>query len=190
MAACEPLRSFRRDWNHLPDDRLERVRAVVGDMRKERAAYLREVLDDLHRSQDIIDECNRNLKRLYARARRELGITTEQLELEIVRQREQQDSRKQSDGGRVYFLKVPDLGLVKIGFTRDLDLRLKALAVGIKRSVELVGTIDGDRVTERVLHYQLRQHREHGEFFSWVPVSEQVRGCIARNSALLSGALQ
>jgi hypothetical protein len=136
------------------------------------------------------DEHTANIRKLYAQVRREFGLTNEDLELEIIKHRETVGRRSRLGGDTVYFLRLPHDGLVKIGVTQDIATRIKALTGTIKKPTELLGTIDGDAVTERTLHYQFRQHRQHGEFFSWVPISEQVRGMIARNSALLPRHLQ
>lgn len=151
---------------------------------------LGEILDALWESRQRERAAQITIKKLYAKARRELGLTTPQIELEIIRHRESVGDVRRLDGSRVYFLRALDADLLKIGVTRDLDLRVKALGAGIQGPVRLVGSIDGDGVSERTLHYQFRQHRQHGEFFSWVPISEQVRGLVARNSALLHGVLQ
>lgn len=148
------------------------------------------VIDCLHESQDIVDECDRNIKNLYAKIRREFGLTNEQIDLETIKHREARACVPSVDDDRVYFLRVPNDGLIKIGFTHTLTARIKALSGGIKRPVELVGAINGDRVSERVIHWQFRRHRQHGEFFSWTPISEHVRGMVARNSALLRENLQ
>lgn len=158
--------------------------------RKRKAAELREFGNRLREAFQRRDDCSRRLRRLYAEAKRECGLTTEALEIEIIKHRESIGRADRLDGSRVYFLRVPDAGIIKIGVTRHLHSRVATLAGAIRKPVELVGSIDGDAVAERVLHYQFRAHRQTGEFFSWAPISEQVRGLIARNSALLPGCLQ
>jgi hypothetical protein len=151
--------------------------------------FLTDMVHRLRESMHRKELASLKLRHLYKEARKEFGISTERLELEIIKYRES-IGRKPLGAGRIYFLRVPQDSLVKIGVTRFMPTRLKALAGNIRKPTELVGSIEGDDVTERVIHWQFRQHRQHGEFFSWVPISEQVRGMIARNSGLLREHLQ
>lgn len=158
--------------------------------RQAQAELLKFYVDQLQTSRVRMDAANRSIRRLYVVGKRQFGLTTEELELEIIKYREGAGRKSQADGSRVYFLRLPEKGLVKIGVTRDLDSRVRGLSGTIKSPVALVGSIDGDNVAERVIHHQLRQHREHGEFFSWPAVSDAVAGMVARNSALMPEHLQ
>jgi hypothetical protein len=156
--------------------------------RKERARKLNEIVARVREAEDRKEVLQKAIRRLYAQAKKEFGITTERLELEIIKHREYTPTNMY--GSKVYFLHMPEDDLLKIGVTRNLSGRVAGLRGSLKRPTVLLGAIDGDNVTERVVHHQFRAHRQHGEFFSWVPISEQVRGMIARNSGLLRENLQ
>lgn len=157
--------------------------------RLERGRKLAEIVQKLREAHARLDESNANMRRLYGEAKREFGLTTEELELEIIKHREATGRKVRADGARVYFAHLPAKSLVKIGFSIDVPNRIKALAGTLQADLRLLGSIDGDRVAERVLHHQFRRHREHGELFAWVPIHQYVHGMIARNSALLPGQL-
>ncbi len=64
----------------------------------------------------------------------------------------------------VYF--IGDGGFVKIGFTANLEKRLKQLQTGHRTPLYVLATIPGGtRNTERLLHEELKQHRGNGEWF-------------------------
>jgi hypothetical protein len=161
---------------------------IDGRPRRVVAAELRDIVDRYMEHERRIREIDKEIKDLCRKACREFDLTPIQLEVEIVKHRETVAPRRNL--GRVYFLHVPSQDILKIGFSDFLSDRIKALSVAIKRPTKLVGSIDGDRVTERVIHHQFRAHRQHGEFFRWTPISEQVRGMVARNSGLLREYLQ
>jgi hypothetical protein len=65
----------------------------------------------------------------------------------------------------VYFIEAISTGLVKIGWTSDLEQRLYALRKGSPVELRLVKCIPGDRSLESALHRRFRAHRVRGEWF-------------------------
>lgn len=65
----------------------------------------------------------------------------------------------------VYFAQDPVSAEVKIGFSRNVRSRLRALG----RSVRLLATIDGNREVESAIHHRFRHARVHGEWFRPIP---------------------
>lgn len=67
-------------------------------------------------------------------------------------------------GNCVYF--IGDGEFVKIGFTSNLERRLKQLQTGHKTLLRVVAIAEGaTRATEKVLHRALWEHRAVGEWF-------------------------
>ncbi len=71
----------------------------------------------------------------------------------------------------VYFVHCPLLGLVKIGYAFDVDLRLRAIRSLSPARIKLLGAIPGDVYRESHLHRRFRKERKHGE---WFRVSERL----------------
>jgi hypothetical protein len=67
-------------------------------------------------------------------------------------------------GMKVYFLEAEN-GLVKIGYSGDVERRIRQLVAENATSVKLLGTIRGGRQTERALHRALRCFHSHGEWY-------------------------
>ena len=67
--------------------------------------------------------------------------------------------------GCVYFVLMGS-GVIKIGHTVNLDVRLKNLQGGCADAIELIAVIPGGRRLERELHDIFRDERLRGEFFS------------------------
>lgn len=67
----------------------------------------------------------------------------------------------------VYFIrrKADADGLVKIGFTRNVAARMRALSTAIPGGVELLAACAGDASVERRLHRDLAADRVDGEWF-------------------------
>lgn len=67
-------------------------------------------------------------------------------------------------GNCVYF--ISDGQFVKIGFTANVEKRLKQLQTGHRCKLSIVATIPGGtRNTESLLHAALRKHKLQGEWF-------------------------
>jgi hypothetical protein len=66
----------------------------------------------------------------------------------------------------VYFIQgVPD-GLIKIGWTSDLDSRFKTLCQGSPCELALLGIAHGGEREEQILHANFAEHRVRGEWFT------------------------
>ncbi len=65
----------------------------------------------------------------------------------------------------IYFAEAVGLDRVKIGTSRDVPRRLKALATLCPCPVRLLRTIEGWLDDERALHALFAAHRSHGEWF-------------------------
>lgn len=69
--------------------------------------------------------------------------------------------------GRVYFLQRHD-GLVKIGFTTNLDQRIRDLS-SAHGPLAVLRVLNGDKRLERKLHQRFKELREYGEWFRGEP---------------------
>lgn len=65
----------------------------------------------------------------------------------------------------IYFIMAPDVGVVKIGRTKSLKQRMKALAAMSPARLVPVAYIYDKRELEGWLHKALKDHRHHGEWF-------------------------
>lgn len=65
----------------------------------------------------------------------------------------------------VYFVQAGENGPVKIGLAEDPDRRVAELQTGCFAELRLLGTIAGDRGTERALHERFADYRIRGEWF-------------------------
>jgi hypothetical protein len=73
----------------------------------------------------------------------------------------------------VYFIKSETTGLVKIGTTRCLTLRLTAIRGTTKERLRLLGVVPGGRSVESSLHYRFSSYRRKGEWFALVSEIEE-----------------
>jgi len=62
------------------------------------------------------------------------------------------------------------LGAIKIGCSYGHELRLKNIASNQPYSLELIGVVPGQMITEAMCHIYLKRHRIAGEFFYENPV--------------------
>lgn len=76
-----------------------------------------------------------------------------------------QDARSAKASGFVYFLRCADL--VKIGFSREPDVRARNLGTMSPLGLEMVGLHPGTLQDEAMLHEMFASRRLHGEWFSW-----------------------
>lgn len=67
--------------------------------------------------------------------------------------------------GLVYFASMAT-GPIKIGFTSDIDRRMKNLSYGVPGGVRLLATMAGSPVAEAWVHDQFRELKISGEWFS------------------------
>lgn len=66
---------------------------------------------------------------------------------------------------KVYFVEAVGLGLVKIGTTTDLKLRLRTLQLYTPTEVILLATLRGGWKREQEIHHQFSASRQRGEWF-------------------------
>lgn len=83
---------------------------------------------------------------------------------ELARQARSADAKRGRDE-LVYFIEAVGLDLVKIGYARDIDERLRKLAPGCPAPLRLLGVMPGGPSTEHHLHATLHSLRAHGEWF-------------------------
>jgi hypothetical protein len=81
----------------------------------------------------------------------------------------------------IYFIACPDAGAVKIGVTEDRIIcvykRLTIMQTGCPLRLELVGTEDGHKAEEAVLHARFAPARIHGE---WYRLTDELRAYVAQ----------
>lgn len=70
----------------------------------------------------------------------------------------------------VYFIEAEGLGLVKIGYSAHVEVRIVSLATEHGCPMRLIKTFPGSRWTERWLHTLFAEHRRTGEWFDAEPV--------------------
>lgn len=66
---------------------------------------------------------------------------------------------------RVYFIEAEGLGLVKIGVTINVRMRMRALQYMSPAKLTLAAKLPGSRVLESWLHTRFASERSHGEWF-------------------------
>lgn len=69
----------------------------------------------------------------------------------------------------VYFAESRSEGRIKIGFSTDVESRLKSLKTGCPSGLFLIGTIPGDFELEKKWHTQWASNRISGEWFKKTP---------------------
>jgi len=69
----------------------------------------------------------------------------------------------------VYMIQAGDGGPVKIGWSTDVDDRLRAIQTGSPVALALLRTIDAHPIGERLLHQQYAHLRQRGEWFTFCP---------------------
>lgn len=74
----------------------------------------------------------------------------------------------------VYFVRNEENGLVKIGFSADLQHRLRRMRVDASAALTLIGTIPGGPAAERAAHRRFEADRVHGEWFKASDALERV----------------
>lgn len=84
--------------------------------------------------------------------------------------------RQAFGGSQVYVIKRKGARLVKIGVTRQLDRRMRALATGAGAELELLVAFPGEREDERTLHDRFDAYRKRGEWFEYAgPIERWVK---------------
>lgn len=77
-------------------------------------------------------------------------------------------SQKTAKTGVVYFLRA-DNGLVKIGYTTNLKLRLKTVSTSCSSPIDVMRTEDGSIALERAFHKMFEAYRVRLEWFRFAP---------------------
>jgi hypothetical protein len=67
--------------------------------------------------------------------------------------------------GYVYFIRDIETRLIKIGFSRIPDYRIRQIRLAVGHPVELAAMLPGSRDLERRLHLDLRDTNDHREWF-------------------------
>lgn len=88
--------------------------------------------------------------------------------------------------GFVYFIS-DNAAAIKIGFSSDVETRLKGLAVSNARSLTLIGFTEGDRSQERQVHAALNDYRSSGEWFVDCPTVRALIGSILEGGLVAAG---
>lgn len=68
---------------------------------------------------------------------------------------------------KVYFLLSADKRSVKIGVSKQLDLRLSSLRIGSDGHLKLLAAVAGTRKDERLLHAKFIDYHKRGEWFRY-----------------------
>jgi hypothetical protein len=77
--------------------------------------------------------------------------------------------------GKIYFIRCGEF--VKIGFATDVPTRFSGIKTSTPHELELLGTVPGDRSTERAFHERFKRHHHRGEWFHF---ADEIKGTIAR----------
>ncbi len=84
----------------------------------------------------------------------------------------------------VYFVAAETFGQVKIGFSRNLSRRIRALQTSIGCPLRLLGAINGSIVDEHYWHSLFANNRVHGEWFVYDDAMRAaIRGALGRRSS-------
>lgn len=73
----------------------------------------------------------------------------------------------------VYF--VADVGRIKVGYSRNVDQRIRDIGQYLERPLVVIGVIEGGLNVERAIHGKLSEHRLRGE---WFRDNAEVRLCL------------
>lgn len=73
--------------------------------------------------------------------------------------------KNQKGNGCIYFIQAENGGLVKIGYTENLDKRFRIIQAHSPERMRIIGKIKGSRSTEEEIHSKFARDRRHGEWF-------------------------
>jgi hypothetical protein len=85
-------------------------------------------------------------------------------------------------GPSIYFISAGD-GLVKIGYSRNVDKRMRVLSTASPRPLQILLTIPGTRSDESAFHEMFKAERIRGE---WFLLSSRIEDFIANGDAFLT----
>jgi hypothetical protein len=80
----------------------------------------------------------------------------------------------QSRPGFVYVLAARRVNAVKIGFTADVDRRVKTLRAMSPAPLVIVAVVEGSRGDEAILHRRFAPYRLHDEWYRLTPECRQL----------------
>lgn len=99
-----------------------------------------------------------------------------QLQLDLRKANTYQKPSKKGMSGFIYFIQGISGGPIKIGYTTDLENRLKTLQTGYPDRLEYLLAFPGSPEHEKALHKQFAQYRLNGEWFNPDPkVLERIK---------------
>ena len=82
----------------------------------------------------------------------------------------------------IYF--IQSLDTVKVGYTKNLTLRVNGLRTANPHGLIVIGTVKGDKNAEQAIHKKLDKYRVAGE---WFKNCNEVRSCVDK---ILSGKIK
>lgn len=110
---------------------------------------------------------------------RDRGIAACEIVEDLVMSAWVREYAKRPPVGHIYFAKVEDLDVVKIGFSTNVVDRMRALRLEHKRQFEVLGTLPGTMVDERLFHASLYWCRDRtlrgNEFFRFSTLRGLIR---------------
>lgn len=75
--------------------------------------------------------------------------------------------------GHVYFLEN-EAGHIKIGFSRNLPMRMQTLRLASSSNLKLLASVAGNRKAERFFQNKVKDHKKRGEWFLPEPPVKQL----------------
>ena len=73
-------------------------------------------------------------------------------------------ARSEKERSRVYFIEADGVA-IKIGFTLDVERRIKRMQMDCPIDLYLIGVMKGDRNLEAKIHRKFKKYRYRGEWF-------------------------
>lgn len=122
------------------------------------------------------------IRRVYERALREIAAAEAKLsgvvapltksqrafagaELVCIREEYFPTRRRTAGADQIYFIQSGPGGPIKIGWTKNVRRRLRALQTSSAARLEILAVCDGDKRLEAELHRRLAAYRQEGEWF-------------------------
>ena len=69
------------------------------------------------------------------------------------------------EGDWVYIIQHEEGGLIKIGFSSNLSLRMRNICLVTGKKIKVLALLDGGKDLESYLHYKFHKYRKLGEWF-------------------------
>lgn len=90
-----------------------------------------------------------------------------------------QEAQGSAVSGVIYFVRAKGLDYIKIGFSKNLDKRLRVLQASSPVPLELIKYVRGTMSTEQALLHVFGKYRVHGEWFKVNPsLSEFIKALV------------